>query len=98
MYASKLKSEEADLLFQAILGLQDEEDCYRFFEDICTISELRAIAQRFAVAKLLDEGQTYSAIAEKTGASTATVSRVGKCLHYGAEGYRRALARMQAED
>jgi len=98
MYASKLKSEETDLLFQAILGLQDEEDCYRFFEDICTISELRAIAQRFAVAKLLDEGQTYSAIAEKTGASTATVSRVGKCLHYGAEGYRRALARMQAED
>ena len=98
MYVSKLKSEETDLLFRAILGLQDEEYCYRFFEDICTISELRAIAQRFAVAKLLDEGQTYSAIAEKTGASTATVSRVGKCLHYGAEGYRRALARMQAED
>ncbi len=94
MYESKLKSDEADHLFAAILALKTEEDCYRFFEDICTISEMHSIAQRWEVARLLNSGMTYSAIAEKTGASTATVSRVGKCLNYGAEGYRTMLERL----
>ena len=94
MYESKLKSEEADHLFAAILALKTEEECYRFFEDICTISEMRSIAQRWEVARLLNAGMTYSSISEKTGASTATVSRVGKCLNYGAEGYRTILDRL----
>lgn len=95
MYKSKLQNEEVDSLFQAILKLESEEDCYRFFEDVCTISEIRSIAQRWQVARLLDEGLTYSAIAERTGASTATVSRVGKCLNYGAEGYKCVLERIK---
>lgn len=97
MYESKLKSEEVDHLFEAILALRDEEDCYRFFEDVCTISEICSIAQRWQVARDLDKGMTYSAIAQKTGASTATVSRVGKCLNYGAEGYRRVLDRLKKD-
>lgn len=95
MYESKLQNEEVDSLFRAILALENEEDCYRFFEDVCTISEIRSIAQRWQVARLLDEDMTYSAIAEKTGASTATVSRVGKCLKYGADGYRRVLDKIK---
>lgn len=95
MYNSKLKNEEVDHLFSAILALKSEEECYRFFEDICTISEIRSIAQRWEVARLLNAGMTYSAISEKTGASTATVSRVGKCLNYGAEGYRTILDRLE---
>ncbi len=95
MYNSKLKNEEVDHLFSAILALESEEECYRFFEDICTISEIRSIAQRWEVARLLNAGMTYSAISEKTGASTATVSRVGKCLNYGAEGYRTILDRLE---
>ncbi|MDO5110816.1 MAG: YerC/YecD family TrpR-related protein [Clostridia bacterium] len=94
MYESRLKSEAADALFKAILALQNEEECYRFFEDVCTISEVGSIAQRWEVARLLFEGLTYSAIAERTGASTATVSRVGKCLNYGANGYRLVLDRL----
>ncbi len=97
MYESKLKNEAADELFKAILALTNEEECYRFFEDVCTISEVGSIAQRWEVARLLNAGLTYSAIAEKTGASTATVSRVGKCLHYGANGYRLVLDRLQKE-
>ncbi len=98
MYESKLKGEAADALFKAILSLENEEECYRFFEDVCTISEVGSIAQRWEVARLLARGLTYSAIAEKTGASTATVSRVGKCLHYGANGYKLALERLAAKE
>jgi len=83
-----------DALFQAVLTLGSEEDCYRFFEDLCTIGELQAMSQRFAVARLLRRGETYSVIAEKTGASSATISRVNRCLVYGAAGYRDALTRL----
>lgn len=97
-YESKFKSDEIDELFRAVLLLQDEEDCYRFFEDICTINEIHAIAQRLQVAKLLSETRTYNEIESITKASTATISRINKCLVYGAEGYQRILARMKEED
>lgn len=94
MYESRLRSEEMDALFQAVLALENGEECYRFFEDLCTIGELQAMSQRFAVARLLRRGETYAAIAEKTGASTATVSRVNRCLVYGADGYTKALDKL----
>ncbi|MDO4553256.1 MAG: YerC/YecD family TrpR-related protein [Bacillota bacterium] len=90
-YDSKLKSSDMDELFKAVLLLESEEDCYRFFEDICTIKELQAICQRFQVAKLLAEKKTYNEIEETTGASTATISRVNRCLTYGADGYNLIL-------
>ncbi len=96
-YESKFKKEEIDALFEAILVLKDEEDCYRFFEDICTVNEIHAIAQRWTVAKLLDEKKTYNEIEEITKASTATISRINKCLVYGADGYRRILDRLKEE-
>ncbi|MCI9598570.1 MAG: TrpR-like protein YerC/YecD [Firmicutes bacterium] len=96
-YESKFKRADIDELFKAVLLLEDEEDCYRFFEDICTINEIHAIAQRLQVAKLLSEKKTYSEIEELTKASTATISRINKCLVYGAEGYQRILERMAAE-
>jgi len=94
-YQSKFKKDDIDELFKAVLLLEDEEDCYRFFEDICTINEIHAIAQRLQVAKLLSEGKTYSEIESVTKASTATISRINKCLVYGAEGYQRILERMK---
>lgn len=94
-YDSKFKRADIDELFKAVLLLQDEEECYRFFEDICTINEIHAIAQRLEVAKLLSEKKTYSRIEKATGASTATISRVNKCLIYGAEGYTRILERLK---
>lgn len=96
MYQSKLKNDEADHLFDAVLALKDQEECYRFFEDLCTVTELRALSQRLEVAKLLRSGETYTAIAEKTGASTATISRVNRCLSYGADGYKTVLDRLSA--
>lgn len=84
-----------DDLFQAILNLKSIDECSNFFEDLCTISELRAMEQRFQVAQMLDEGRIYSDIARETGASTATISRVNKCLTYGSDGYRTALDRMK---
>ena len=90
---SKLKDAHMDELFQGILSLSSVEECYNFFEDLCTITELRAMAQRFQVAKMLDEGQIYSDIVRETGASTATISRVDKCLIYGTDGYRMVLDR-----
>ncbi len=94
-YQSKLKREDVDGLFEAILSLKDEEDCYRFFEDVCTIHELHVMAQRLHVAKMLDASATYSEIEEATGASTATISRINKCLVYGSEGYSRVLERLK---
>jgi len=94
-YESRFKRDDIDKLFQAILMLETEEDCYRFFEDICTINEIHAIAQRLEVAKLLNEKKTYSEIEEMTGASTATISRINKCLVYGADGYKLVLAKME---
>ena len=93
-YESKFKREDIDELFEAVLTLRDQEDCYRFFEDICTVNEIHAIAQRLQVAKLLSENKTYSEIESITKASTATISRINKCLVYGAEGYQRILERM----
>ena len=91
----KIKTEAVDELFDARLKLETREECYTFFEDLCTISELRAMEQRFQVAQMLDEGRIYSDIARETGASTATISRVNKCLTYGSDGYRTALDRMK---
>ena len=93
MMNSKLKDTHMDELFEGVLSLTSVEECYNFFEDLCTITELRAMAQRFQVAKMLDEGQIYSDIVKETGASTATISRVNKCLIYGTDGYRMVLDR-----
>lgn len=97
-YESKFKRPDIDELFEAILTLKDMEDCYRFFEDICTINEIHAIAQRLQVAKLLSEKKTYNEIESTTGASTATISRINKCLVYGADGYKRVLAGMKEKN
>jgi TrpR-related protein YerC/YecD len=94
-YESKLQNKETDDLFKAVLMLESEEECYRFFEDICTIKELQAISQRFQVAKLLSGKKTYNEIEEITSASTATISRVNRCLLYGADGYQLILKRMR---
>lgn len=93
----KLKDTLTDQLFQAILLLQTEEECYQFFEDICTISELKALAQRLEVARMLEHRHTYDEIVARTGASTATISRVKRCLYYGADGYKTILARLDGE-
>ena len=92
-YVSKLQSEELDDVFTAILELNDVSECYRFFEDMCTINELQAMAQRWQVARQLDAGVTYQEISHKYNASTATISRVNRCLEYGAGGYRLLLDR-----
>ena len=94
----KLKDEDMDILFRGILKLQTVEDCYDFFEDLCTIAELRAKVQRFQVARMLDEGRMYSDIVQETGASTATISRVNKCLVYGSDGYRKMLDRLKEDE
>ena len=90
-YSSKIQDENMDALFDAILSLENKEECYRFFEDICTIKELKAISQRLEVVKLLVAEQTYHAIEEQTGASTATISRINRALNYGADGYHLVL-------
>ncbi|MEJ8785683.1 TrpR-like protein YerC/YecD [Peptoniphilus sp. EMRHCC_23] len=93
-YSSKIQSESMDALFDAILSLENREECYRFFEDICTIKELKAISQRLEVVKLLVSDQTYHAIEQETGASTATISRINRALNYGADGYHLVLKRL----
>ena len=97
-YDSKFKRDDIDELFKAILLLENEEDCYRFFEDICTINEIHSIAQRLQVARLLSEDKTYSEIESITKASTATISRINKCLVYGADGYRRIIERLRESE
>lgn len=97
-YESKYRRPELDALFDGILTLENREDCYRFFEDLCTVSEIQAIAQRFQVAKLLSQNYTYNEIEKETGASTATISRINKCLVYGEDGYRRVLDRVEEND
>ena len=86
-YRSKLESERANVLFDAILKLKDRDECYRFFQDLCSVSELQAMAQRLEVAYMLADNITYAEIAQKTGVSTATISRINRCLKYGADGY-----------
>ena len=98
MYKSKLENEQLDDLFAAMQKLETKEEYYRFFEDISTIAEINALAQRFAVAKMLDEEMTYTDIANLTGASTATISRVKRCLNYGADGYQLVLKRLREDN
>ena len=83
----KLRTESMDSLLKGIVAIDNLDDAYKFFEDLCTVKELEAMAQRFEVAKLLREGITYTLIEEKTGASSATISRVNRCLNYGTDGY-----------
>lgn len=92
--SKKIRTESVDYLFSAILSLKDKEECYTFFEDICTINELLSLSQRFEVAKMLREKRTYLEIAEKTGASTATISRVNRSLNYGNDGYDMVFERI----
>lgn len=93
----KLRDDRMDDLFSAILSLKTLEECYSFFEDLCTVSELKAMEQRWQVARMLDEGVVYSEIAARTGASTATISRVNRALNYGSDGYRLALGRTEEQ-
>lgn len=97
-YSSKLKSEELDCFFEAILSLETQEECYRFFEDVSTINEIKSLAQRFLVAKMLSEKKTYIEIAEITGASTATISRVNRALNYGSDGYQETLKKLEEKN
>lgn len=97
MYESKMKSEETDHLYQAILSLKTEEECYRFFDDLCTFGEILAMTQRFQVVEELYSGNTFSNIAEKIGVSSTTITRVNKSLNYGADGYRIALERIHGQ-
>lgn len=90
-----IKSQEVDRLFEAVLCLDDVKECYAFFEDICTVNELHSLAQRLQVAKMLRENHTYLEIAEKTGASTATISRVNRSLNYGNDGYDMIFKRLK---
>ncbi len=84
--SKNIRTEETDHLFEAILTLENKEECYRFFEDICTVNELVSMAQRYEVAHMLRQNNTYMEIAQKTGASTATISRVNRSLNYGCKG------------
>lgn len=92
--SKKLRTEAVDRLFDAILSLQDREECYTFFEDVCTVNELLSLSQRFEVAGMLRDQKTYLDIAEKTGASTATISRVNRSLNYGNDGYDMTFERI----
>ncbi|MDP4152985.1 MAG: YerC/YecD family TrpR-related protein [Bacillota bacterium] len=94
----KIRDKNKDFLFNAILKLKTVDECYDFFEDICTVSELKDIAQRLAVAKMLSEKIVYSEIVAKTGASTATISRVNRSLEYGRDGYRLVLDRLEEKE
>ncbi len=94
----KLKSEPVDQLFDAILTLESKEECYAFFEDLCTVNELLSLSQRFEVATMLRQKKTYLEIADKTGASTATISRVNRSLTYGNDGYELVFERMKKDE
>lgn len=91
----KIKTDAVDHLFDAVLCLENREECYSFFEDLCTVNELLSLSQRFEVASMLKSGKTYMEIAEKTGASTATISRVNRSLNYGNDGYEMIFGRLE---
>ncbi|MCG1009534.1 helix-turn-helix domain-containing protein [Salinicoccus sp. ID82-1] len=95
MQIDKLRGKELDDLFEGMLKLESVEECYHFFDDLCTTNELVSLKQRFQVAKMMKEGYTYSKVQEETGASSATVSRVKRCLDYGSEGYHTIIDRME---
>ena len=94
---SKIRTKEVDFLFDAILQLQNKEECYQFFEDLCTVTELKSMSQRIVVAKMLSEGRVYSDIVRETGASTATISRVNRSLEYGCDAYPMVFSRMEKQ-
>ncbi len=96
--ASKLKDAEMDYLFRGILSLRSVEECYDFFEDLCTVSELQEMSRRMRAARMLRDNTVYNEIAEKTGLSTATISRVNRSLKYGNDGYAQVLERLDEED
>ena len=96
--SKKIHTEAVDHLFEAVLCLENKEECYTFFEDVCTINEILSLSQRFEVAHMLRQQKTYLDIAEKTGASTATISRVNRSLNYGNDGYDMVFARMQQSE
>lgn len=93
----KLKELNLDFLFEAVLSLKNKEECYKFFEDLCTVQELKALSQRLQVAKMLSEQRVYSDIVSETGASTATISRVNRSLSYGSDGYKIIFERFENE-
>ncbi|HLU24032.1 YerC/YecD family TrpR-related protein [Lederbergia graminis] len=95
MQIEKLRGRELDQLFAAILSLKDIEECYRFFDDLCTINEIQSLSQRLEVARMLKEGKTYHKIETETGASTATISRVKRCLNFGNDTYEMVLDRIK---
>lgn len=95
---NKLRDENLDFLFSGILKLETIEECYDFFEDLCTVSEIKAMSQRAVVAKMLRDHHVYSDIVAKTGASTATISRVNRSLNYGCDGYDLVFGRMTEEE
>ena len=95
---TKFRSSAIDELFEAVLALKDKEECYSFFADIATIAEIKSLAQRLQVAKMIMQDETYTVISQKTGASTATISRVKNCLFYGENGYRTIIERLAADD
>ena len=98
MYTPKIRNKQTDLLVRALLSLENEEDAYRFLEDVCSIAELHSISQRMEVAALLRQGVTYQRIAADTGASSATISRVNRSLTYGADGYNRVLDKFESKE
>lgn len=93
-FENKLRNDEIDLFFEAILKIENLEECYKFFEDVATINELKSLSQRIKVAKMLSEKKVYTEIADETKASTATISRVNRCLNYGTGGYKLILDRV----
>lgn len=95
---NKIKTEAVDRLFDAILCLETREECYNFFEDLCTVNELLSLSQRFDVATMLRDDKTYMEIVEKTGASTATISRVNRSLNYGCDGYELVFNRLNGKE
>lgn len=96
--SKKIRTEAVDHLFDAILSLENKEECYLFFEDVCTVNELLSLSQRYEVARMLRAQKTYLDIAEKTGASTATISRVNRSLNYGNDGYDMVFARTKVNE
>ena len=96
--SKNIRTEAVDHLFEAILSLENKEECYTFFEDVCTVNELLSLSQRFEVARLLREEKTYLDIAAETGASTATISRVNRSLNYGKDGYDMVFSRVKFEE
>ncbi|HLR11534.1 MAG TPA: YerC/YecD family TrpR-related protein [Sporosarcina sp.] len=97
MQLDKIRGDQTDQLFKAILQLQSVEECYEFFDDLCTISEIQSLAQRLEVAHMLQLKKTYDTIQLETGASTATISRVRRCVDYGTGGYEKVLQRLEDE-